>query len=37
MKAKDFDKKFDQGKEEIIDDLDFSTIKRPPNTQEGQR
>lgn len=25
MKAKDFDKKFDQGKKDIIDDLDLST------------
>ena len=29
MKAKDFDKKFDQGKEDIIDDLDISSLKRP--------
>ena len=28
MKAKDFDKKFDQGKEDIIDDLDLSTASR---------
>ena len=28
MKAKDFDKKFDQGKEDIIDDLDLSTVRR---------
>lgn len=28
MKAKDFDKKFDQGKEDIIDDLDLSTARR---------
>ena len=32
MKAKDFDKKFDQGKEEIIDDLDLSSLKRPNQT-----
>jgi hypothetical protein len=29
MKAKDLDKKFDEGKEDIIDDLDLSNIKRP--------
>ena len=29
MKAKDFDKKFDNNKVDIIDDLDLSTIKRP--------
>lgn len=28
MKAKDFDKKFDQGKEDIINDLDLSTARR---------
>ena len=28
MKAKDFDKKFDEGKEDIIDDLDLSTARR---------
>ena len=32
MKAKDFDKKFDQGKEDIIDDLDLSSLKRPNQT-----
>jgi len=32
MKAKDFDKKFDQGKEDIIEDLDFSSLKRPNQT-----
>tara|TARA_R110002074_G_scaffold152936_1_gene307530 strand:- start:99706 stop:99942 length:237 start_codon:yes stop_codon:yes gene_type:complete len=29
MKAKNFDKKFDDNKQDIIDDLDLSTIKRP--------
>ncbi|NEO30929.1 MAG: CopG family transcriptional regulator [Symploca sp. SIO3C6] len=29
MKAHDFDQKFDQGKEDIIDDLDLSQMKRP--------
>lgn len=28
MKAKDFDKKFDLDKEDIIDDLDLSTARR---------
>jgi hypothetical protein len=32
MKAKDFDKKFDQGKEDIIEDLDLSSLKRPYQT-----
>ena len=29
MKASDFDKKFDDGVEDIIDDLDLSTLRRP--------
>ncbi len=29
MKAKDFDKKFDDNKQDIIDELDLSTINRP--------
>jgi hypothetical protein len=32
MKAKEFDKKFDRGKEDIIDDLDLSTARRPNQT-----
>jgi hypothetical protein len=28
MKAKDFDKKFDQGSNDILDDLDLSTARR---------
>ncbi len=32
MKAKDFDKKFDQGKDDIIEDLDLSSLKRPNQT-----
>ncbi len=28
MKAKDFDKKFDEGKRDIIDDLDLSSASR---------
>ncbi len=32
MEAKDFDKKFDEGKEDIIDDLDVSSIQRPNQT-----
>ncbi len=34
MKAKDFDRKFDDNKREIIDDLDLSTIKRPNQKQK---
>ena len=34
MKANDFDKKFDDNKADIIDDLDLSTIKRPNQTQK---
>lgn len=29
MKAEEFDPKFDEGQEDIIDDLDLSQIKRP--------
>ena len=28
MKAKDFDAKFDEGVEDIVDDLDLSTARR---------
>ena len=34
MKAKDFDRKFDDNKTDIIDDLDLSTLKRPNQTQK---
>jgi len=34
MKAKDFDKKFDEGSEDIIDDLGLSNIKRPNQEQK---
>ncbi|MEE8056540.1 MAG: CopG family transcriptional regulator [Pseudomonadales bacterium] len=34
MKAKDFDKKFDDDKTDIIDDIDLSTIKRPNQAQK---
>ncbi len=34
MKAKDFDKKFDENKPDIIDDLDLSTLKRPNQQQK---
>ncbi|WP_198243561.1 type II toxin-antitoxin system BrnA family antitoxin [methane-oxidizing endosymbiont of Gigantopelta aegis] len=34
MKAKDFDKKFDADKEDIIDDLDLSTLERPNQKQK---
>ena len=28
MRAEDFDKKFEEGQEDIVDDLDLSTIRR---------
>jgi hypothetical protein len=34
MKAKSLDKKFDENKSEIIDELDLSSIKRPNKTQK---
>jgi hypothetical protein len=34
MKAKGFDEKFDKNKEDIIDDLHLSTLKRPNQTQK---
>lgn len=34
MKAKDFDKKFDENKTDIIGDLDLSTLKRPNQQQK---
>jgi len=34
MKAKNFDKKFDDNKQDIIDDLDLSSIKRPNQKQK---
>ncbi len=34
MKAENFDKKFDDNKQDIIDDLDLSTIKRPNQIQK---
>lgn len=33
MKAKAFDKKFDDGEVDIMDDLDLSTVKRPNQSQ----
>jgi hypothetical protein len=33
MKASEFDKKFDEGAEDIIDDLDMSTATRPLKEQ----
>ena len=33
MKAKSFDKKFEQNKSDIIDNLDLSTAKRPNREQ----
>jgi hypothetical protein len=34
MKASEFDKKFDDGVEDIIDDLDMSTTTRPNKEQK---
>jgi hypothetical protein len=34
MKAKTFDKKFDDNEVDIINDLDLSTLKRPNQTQK---
>ncbi len=34
MKAEEFDAKFDKNKEDIIDDLNLSTLKRPNKTQK---
>jgi len=34
MKAKDFDKKFDEGQEDIVDDLDLSTVRRVNQEQK---
>lgn len=33
MKAKEFDEKFDQNSEDIIEDLDLSTMRRPNQEQ----
>ena len=34
MKARDFDKKFDDNKSDIVDELDLSKIKRPNQIQK---
>jgi len=34
MNAKDFDTKFDEGKEDVVDDLDLSTMRRPNQEQK---
>lgn len=34
MKAKDFDQKFDTGKENVIADLDLSTVVKPNQNQK---
>ncbi|WP_456380266.1 type II toxin-antitoxin system BrnA family antitoxin [Thiolapillus sp.] len=34
MKAQDFDRKFDANQEDIIDDLDLSTLKHPNQAQK---
>ncbi len=35
MKAKEFDKKFDDNKEDVIGDLDLSQIRRPGQDQKS--
>ncbi len=37
MKAKDFDKKFDDNKQDIIGDLDLSSAKRPNQKQKQKQ
>ncbi len=34
MKAKDFDKKFEENQEDIIDDLDLSSVRRVNQKQK---
>lgn len=34
MKAKDFDKKFDEGKKDVVEDLDLSTARRVNQEQK---
>ena len=34
MKAKDFDRKFDDGREDVVDDLDLSTARRVNQEQK---
>jgi len=34
MKAKEFDKKFDEGKKDVVDDLDLSTARRVNQEQK---
>ena len=34
MKAKDFDSKFEEGQEDIIDDLDLTTLRKPNQEQK---
>jgi len=34
MKARNFDEKFDDNKQDVINDLDLSTIKRPNQKQK---
>ena len=34
MKAKDFDKKFEEGQEDVVDDLDLSTVRRVNQDQK---
>ncbi len=34
MKSKDFDEKFDENRNDIMDDLDLSTLRRPNQQQK---
>jgi hypothetical protein len=34
MKAKDFEKRFDDNESDIVDQLDLATLKRPNQTQK---
>ena len=34
MKAKDFDEKFDHNQEDIVDDLDINTLRKPNQEQK---
>ena len=34
MKAKAFDRKFDEGQSDIVDDLDLTTARRPNQSQK---
>ena len=37
MKAKEFDKKFDDDEHDILEDIDLSIVKRPNQMQKSKR